>query len=261
MDYRAWDEDSVFPSFTDPFFPAHLARYYFAARFLNSKKVLDLGCGKGYGSRVLAERARTVTAVDLNVDSIEFAKQNYSAQNIEFLLEDVREIAKRHPNTFDAVVSFEVLEHLSPTEASGFLMTLSSLLAPGGLLFLSTPNHEVVTKSGMPVPPFHINNLSSRELKTFLDQTFENVEMYGQVECRSAKQLALYFIDIYSLRHSKLIKKLRARRPSVAPISTMSPTTSRQIWNIESGEGPAQNFRFSKWLWRQAGMSFAICKK
>ena len=60
--YRSWHGDSVEPSLADPFFADHLARYYHAAERVipPGGDVLDLACGKGYGSAILASRARGV---------------------------------------------------------------------------------------------------------------------------------------------------------------------------------------------------------
>src|SRR4051812_25769405 len=172
MEYRSWDHDSVFPSFNDPFFPAHLARYYFVANLLTNRRVFELGCGKGYGSIVLAQAAKSVTAVDLNEESISFAKTHYQKSNLEFILQDVREVPTALQESFDAVVSFEVLEHLHQSDVPSYFQTVKDLLEKDGLFFISTPNHEVVLKSGMPVPDFHINNLRSTELKGLLQQHF-----------------------------------------------------------------------------------------
>ena len=260
MDYRAWDQDSVFPAFSDPFFPAHLARYDFAVGFLKRKTVLDLGCGKGYGSFILAGEASSVTAIDLNPDSIAFAKKNYGAGNLQFQLIDSEILAAQKPASFDAVTSFEVLEHLAAPEARQFLMTISKLLKTDGALFISTPNHAVVLKSGMPVPEFHINNLTSKELKAVLQEHFRHVEMFGQIQAGGWMQTAIYYLDVLSLRHSSLIKRLRRRTQSAGNHAEKQVESERKVWHPEAGLGPAKNFRFSKFLWRQAGMSFAICR-
>lgn len=258
MEYRTWDHDSVFPSFTDPFFPAHLARYFFVSQFLQNKRVFELGCGKGYGSIVLANTAHTVTAVDLNEESISFAKSNYESANLKFVLQDVREVAPELKSSFDAVVSFEVLEHLAPSDVPAFMKTVKDLIKSDGMLFLSTPNHEVVTKSGMPVPDFHINNLKSSELKSLLQQHFKSVEVFGQVENRNSIELFVYYLDVLNLRHSKLAKSFRRERSNGKTDSTLA--TNQTAWKLTDGPGPASRFKFSKWLWRQAGMSIAVCK-
>ncbi len=261
MEYRTWDQDSVFPSFDDPFFAAHLARYAFTAKRLEGRKsVLDLGCGKGYGSMLLAEHAYSVTAVDLNPASIEFARKNYRRDNLRFQLQnavqDVASSLDAPTGKFDAVISFEVLEHLPPSETYRFLSGLSRHLKRDGLLFISTPNHDVVLKSGMPVPDFHINNLSSREFRKALHGHFQQVEMYGQIEDHGWARTALYGLDIINLRHSELVRRLRRGREEP---SMKTSALNMTPWSPQGGAGHGQRFHFSKWLWRQAGMSFAIC--
>ncbi len=258
MDYRSWDQDSVYPSFSDPFFPSHLSRYFFATRFAFGKKVLDLGCGKGYGTRVLAEVSSSVLGVDLNPESIEFAKTTYSHKNLKFDRRDVRVITDDIRHSFDVIVSFEVLEHLSPADADVFMKTIKGLLKIDGVLILSTPNHDVVTKSGMPVPEFHINNLKSTELKAFLLNSFSKVEVYGQIENRHWLETAVYYLDIFNLRHSKIIKRFR-KSAGVKPPAEDSAVAS-VTWKHEMGAGISGRYLFSKRLWRQAGMSLAVCQ-
>src|SRR5581483_686030 len=62
----------------------HMARYAFAVRLSRGKRVLDAGCGAGYGSAELALSAQSVTGVDVAAEAVEFARQNYPAPNLKF---------------------------------------------------------------------------------------------------------------------------------------------------------------------------------
>src|SRR4051794_1162279 len=90
--YKEWDHDSVEPTTSDPFFLDHLSRYYQALRYIDGEcRVLDVACGKGYGSALLATRAKHVTGIDLNNPSLEFARANFARENIEYRQLDVLE--------------------------------------------------------------------------------------------------------------------------------------------------------------------------
>src|SRR5271156_1795322 len=69
----------------DDLWSEHLARYAFARRFAAGKRVLDAGCGAGYGSAELAGLAAFVTGVDAASDAIEYARQAYPLPNARFL--------------------------------------------------------------------------------------------------------------------------------------------------------------------------------
>lgn len=253
MAYKTFENDSVTPSLQAPFFAEHLARYRFAQKFVKNKTVLELGCGKGYGASVLAQAAKSVVACDLNEDSLNFAKLHYAAKNLEFQKENVTE--GEGVKKYDVVVSFEVIEHLSPFDTLAFLRLAKSCLAPGGLFLLSTPNHDVVLKSGMPVPEFHINNLTSVELRQLLKTEFSLVQMWGQIFSQGLLKNALYYLDYLNLRHSFISKRFRKNDD----IGTPTPMTGVNFWNISQGFGIADNYIFSRFLWRQAGMCLAIC--
>src|SRR6185295_3649789 len=62
----------------------HVARYTFAARLARGKRVLDAGCGAGYGSAELAHAADSVTGLDRAPDALEFARANYNLPNLKF---------------------------------------------------------------------------------------------------------------------------------------------------------------------------------
>lgn len=253
MEYKTYENDSVTPSLNAPFFAEHLARYRFAQQFIQDKTVLELGCGKGYGAFVLAQVAKSVVACDLNADSLAFAKKHYAAKNLEYKKENVTESGIFHK--FDVAVSFEVIEHLSADETLAYLRVAKSCLVPGGLFLLSTPNHDVVVKSGMPVPDFHINNLTSLELRKLLKNEFSEVQMWGQIFNQGLLKNTLYYLDYFNLRHSLISKRFRTNNNVEMP----KPVTDVNFWNISQGFGAADNYIFSKLLWRQAGMCLAIC--
>src|SRR5215471_21461259 len=62
----------------------HMARYTFAARLARGKRVLDAGCGAGYGSASLAECAHSVIGVDVAADAVDYARAHYQAANLFF---------------------------------------------------------------------------------------------------------------------------------------------------------------------------------
>src|SRR5579862_7547633 len=96
----------------------HLARYTFAARLARGKRVLDAGCGAGYGSAELALAAESVTGVDVAPEAIEFACGHYQMPNLRFELGSCTALPFGN-GSFDLVVAFEVIEHLE--DWRGFL--------------------------------------------------------------------------------------------------------------------------------------------
>src|SRR5579885_297921 len=62
----------------------HLARYAFAARLARGKRVLDAGCGAGYGTAELARVALSAAGIDSAADAIDYARANYCLPNLFF---------------------------------------------------------------------------------------------------------------------------------------------------------------------------------
>jgi SAM-dependent methyltransferase len=155
----------------------HMARYTFAARLARGKRVLDAGCGAGYGSAELAQAADSVVGVDRAAEAIGFARANYGLPNLRF--EQASCEALPHPGgSFDLVVAFEVIEHLDNWRE--FLLEARRVLAPAGQLVISTPNKLYYTESRGPTGanPFHVHEFDFEEFQSELHGVFAHVSMY-----------------------------------------------------------------------------------
>jgi len=155
----------------------HLARYAFAARLARGKRVLDAGCGAGYGSAELAGAADSVVGVDVAPEAIAFATANYQLPNLRF--EQASCTALPHAaGRFDLVAAFEVIEHLA--DWRGFLAEARRVLSPNGQLVVSTPNRLYYTESrGLQgANPFHVHEFDFAEFSAELQAVFPHVSLF-----------------------------------------------------------------------------------
>ena len=155
----------------------HLARYAFAARLAHGKRVLDAGCGAGYGSAELAGQAASVTGADVAASAVDFARANYHLPNLAFEQASCGQLP--HPDgCFDLVVAFEVIEHLEAWRE--FLLDARRVLAPSGQLVVSTPNKLYYTESrGLHgANPFHVHEFDFAEFRGALEAVFPHVTLF-----------------------------------------------------------------------------------
>ena len=157
----------------------HLARYAFASRYSRGRRVLDAGCGTGYGSAKLAESATTVTGLDSSPEAIAFARLNYQLPGLRFVLASCEAMPFR-ANTFDLVVAFEVIEHLHHQRA--FLEDCARVLTHQGLFIVSSPNRVYYAESrGQSGPnPYHTHEFDAAEFADELGLVFSNVRLLFQ---------------------------------------------------------------------------------
>lgn len=154
----------------------HLHRYALAAAAVRGR-VLDLGCGVGYGSRQLARRARRVVALDHSPAAVGYARSEHGAAAVEHLAADGR--ALPFPaGSFDWVICFELIEHVS--EGEELLAEIRRVLAADGQLLLSTPNRPVYSEARGYQNPFHQREYDTRELRALLAEHFVRVSLFGQ---------------------------------------------------------------------------------
>jgi 2-polyprenyl-3-methyl-5-hydroxy-6-metoxy-1,4-benzoquinol methylase len=153
----------------------HLVRYKLAARIVAGKKVLDIACGTGYGSAMLAEAGAEVLGADISPETIHSDTEAYAGRNnLSFMLADVENLPTEWTGKFDIVVSLETIEHLKSPDQ--YLKNLKRVLKPGGLLLLSTPNIKVFGQQN----PYHFHEYEEMELKNDLEQYFAQVKILAQ---------------------------------------------------------------------------------
>ncbi|HSZ70430.1 MAG TPA: methyltransferase domain-containing protein [Solirubrobacteraceae bacterium] len=151
----------------------HMARYQWASAFCAGRRVLDAGCGVGYGAHLLKRAgASEVLAVDISEAIIEVAG-NDAPDGVVCEVADLRALGYLD-DSFDLVVCFEVIEHVD--EQDRVLDQLARVLRPGGLLLISSPNR------GRYVPgnPHHRREYVPSELRVALESRFGAVRLLAQ---------------------------------------------------------------------------------
>jgi 2-polyprenyl-3-methyl-5-hydroxy-6-metoxy-1,4-benzoquinol methylase len=161
-------------------FRRHLAAYEWIAARVGAMRVLDMACGEGYGSAVLAATAAAVVGVDANPEAHEHARLRYRASNLRFergLLESFREPA-------DAVVLLQTIEHLERPGAA--LAHFRSLAGERGVVYVSTPNVLTLAPRGASRSdnPWHVHEYRAEEFGALCRGCFATVEMYGLFHAR-----------------------------------------------------------------------------
>ena len=138
---RWWDSESEFRPLHEinPLRADYIEK---KADGLEHKKIVDIGCGGGILTEALARKGAQVTGIDVGDLSLKVAKMhlNESKLEIDYQMTTAEDFAIEHAGEFDIVTCLEMLEHV-PDPAS-IIAAASTLLKPGGQLFLSTLNRN-----------------------------------------------------------------------------------------------------------------------
>ena len=151
----------------------HMARYILSAELVENKNVLDIASGTGYGSFILAERAKKVKGVDISKEAVAYAKKNFSRNNLEFIQASADKIPF-DDRIFDVVNSFETIEHIGTYKE--FVKEAKRVLKREGLFIVSTPNKKEFMENNH----FHVHEFNESEFISLLKQHFANVRIYYQ---------------------------------------------------------------------------------
>lgn len=157
----------------------HLAPYHYALPYVNGKEVLEVGCNWGYGSHLMAGRARRVVGLDVSHESVDYGSRRFAKANLQLMVHDANQPFPFPDETFDVVFSSEVIEHIA--NYSGCLREMRRVLRPAGTLILKTPNLDYAPRWHA-LNPYHLKVFRPGELQNLLQQHFGEVAMHGFAE-------------------------------------------------------------------------------
>jgi len=157
----------------------HFHRYAFACPAARGRRVLDAACGEGYGSALLAQGAQTVQGVDIDPQAVAHAHARYAHQaNLSFEVCDATTLNALPDASFDLITSFETLEHVEAQER--MLAGFRRLLAPGGVLLVSSPDKAQYSDATGHANPFHVRELYRDEFEALLAARFPARRLFAQ---------------------------------------------------------------------------------
>ncbi|HPQ42879.1 MAG TPA: class I SAM-dependent methyltransferase [Syntrophales bacterium] len=156
----------------------HLFAYEFAKSMVpKDSLVLEVGCGEGYGSHLLSQHVKKIIGLDIDIKTINHALSKYASENCIFRTYNGINIPY-DTNTFDAVISFQVIEHIQNDKK--YISEIHRVLKQSSLFILTTPNREYRLKRGQrPWNRFHVREYSASLLKDILIGTFPDVTIWG----------------------------------------------------------------------------------
>jgi SAM-dependent methyltransferase len=149
-------------------FTNHFKVYKFIAQIARDRRVLDVGCGTGYGTDYLRQNGAQAVGIDISKTALRYAHRKYP--EVRFARMDAQKL-EFPPASFDLVVSTENFEHLR--DQAGHLREIRRVLAPGGIAFIATPNPEMFVEA--PHNPYHTHEAAFAELNTMLAAVFSEV--------------------------------------------------------------------------------------
>jgi SAM-dependent methyltransferase len=179
----------------------HLVVYEWIAARCAGLDVVDMACGEGYGTGVLARRAASVTGVDANPDAHEHARIKYTRPGVRF----VRDLVETYSEPCDAVVFLQTIEHVQNPEE--VLAHFRDLLRPGGTAYVTTPNLLTLAPPGAEKSdnPWHVKEYRAGEFRALCESVFDSVELLGLFH---ARKLRLHELAIRHLGWDSLHRQL-----------------------------------------------------
>lgn len=189
-----------------PWWGEHVFRYHKAIEHIKPNySVLDLACGNGYGTFLLAEASQNTTiGGDINSKIIHQCSIDFQMNNLKYMTLDGTKLPF-NTGEFDLVVSFETIEHLK--EYVIMLEEFKRVLKTNGKIILSTPNSKVTSPNGVILNKFHTQEWNRHELNELLCKHFTKVDLYGQMFTRYEKKKGLAFL-VENLLYKRGIRKI-----------------------------------------------------
>ena len=201
----------------------HLARYRWAGQLVAGRAVLDAGCGVGYGSAMLARAGAARSSGSTSRPRRSRPPAQTAPANASFVVGDVHALPFE-AGRFDLVVCFEVIEHVECQD--DVIAELARVLAPGGVLAISSPNRDVYPAGN----PHHLHEYVPEELRSALAAHFEHVQLRRQHAWLASAVLDDEQAADASLQPRddvRVAKSCRPRSPARSPTRSPWPAASR----------------------------------
>ena len=154
-----------------------MSYYKFAAKIIGSKKrVLDAGCGEGLGTWLLAVECGQADGIDLDPAAVEAGKKNWKDPRIDLECGDFLSLSARG---YDAVVCFNVIEHILPDDTDRFMRKITGCLTAAGVAIICTPNITSEQYAPPAARTGHVDLYSGERLEDQMKRRFRQVLMFG----------------------------------------------------------------------------------
>jgi SAM-dependent methyltransferase len=200
----------------------HVAIYEWIAKRCDGLRVVDLACGEGYGSDLLAGHAEAVIGIDANPEAFEHARARYRRPNLSF----ERGLVEEFDRKVDAVVFLQTIEHIHDPDR---LLERIGNIAP--IAYISTPNRLTLAPPGAEKSdnPWHLREYDQDEYRELLERHFRSVELLGLFHARKlrAHELAI------RLGWDRLHRALRITKPFY---ERFVPAISAGDFRLRSGD-------------------------
>jgi SAM-dependent methyltransferase len=182
----------------------HLAVYEWIAQRVHGRRVVDLACGEGYGSAVLAATAKSVVGVDANPEAFEHARAKYPRVTFE------RNMIELWQGDVDCVVFLQTIEHIQDPDA--MLAHVRELIGPDGVAYVSTPNVLTLAPKGAERSgnPWHVREYKPREYRDLCERHVGSVDLLGLFH---ARKLRAHQVAIERLGWDRVHRALHLTRP------------------------------------------------
>ena len=183
----------------------HIKSYDFALPFCRGKRVLDIGCGKGYGVCRIADECTEIVGIDIDIEAISFAQEHFSLPNTSYRTVKPAEIEPLPFDdcSFDTIISFQVIEHVFDMKA--YLSEIRRILRPGGIFVCATPDRTTrLFPFQKPWNYEHVTEFTKAEFKHVLQTHFSEPEIFRMggtqgvldIEVARTKQLRLILLPV-----------------------------------------------------------------
>ncbi|MCH9703653.1 MAG: class I SAM-dependent methyltransferase [Chlamydiae bacterium] len=155
-----------------------MSYYKFAAKMIGSgKRIMDVGCNEGFGTFLLAKECGYVQGIDFDEEAVEVAKKNFASEQAEFVHTDFFEYEPKEK--YNAITSFDVIEHIIPEHATQFLGKIASSLKENGIAVIGTPSKPSQQYTSDVAKLGHINIYDHERLEEELYKHFSHVFLFA----------------------------------------------------------------------------------